>query len=107
MRPVTVAAVEAATSTRQTGFAAPIVTNTSPNPVSYFGSALESLSPVTIAILGLLAVVAIVGVVAHHYRAKLPKTWKKSWRVHHGLYTFFGMLALGVLIIVATGGGTI
>ena len=105
--PVTVAAVEAASSSRQTNFTAPIITNSGSNPVSYFGSALESLSPVTIVILGLLAVVAIVGVIAHHYRAKLPKSWKTSWRVHHGLYTFFGMIFLGVLIIVATGGGTI
>lgn len=105
--PVTVAAVEAASSTRSADFVAPMVTNSGSNPVSYFGSALESLSPVTIVILGLLAVVAIVGVVAHHYRAKLPKAWKTSWRIHHGLYTFFGMITLGVLIIVATGGGSI
>ena len=104
--PVTVAAVQAASSTRETSFAAPI-TNSGSSPLTYFGSALESLSPVTIVILGLLAVVAIVGVIAHHYRNKLPKSWKTSWRVHHGLYTFFGMITLGVLVIVATGGGTI
>lgn len=76
-------------------------------PLAYFGSALEALSPVTIAILGLLAIVAIVGVAAHHYRAKLPKAWKKSWKIHHGMYTFAGMITLGVLIIIATGGGQI
>jgi len=104
--PVTVAVVQSAASTNQS-FAAPGATTSTQNPLAYFGSALESLSPVTIVILGLLAVVAIVGVAAHHYRAKLPKTWKKSWRIHHGMYTFVGMLVLGVLIIVATGGGSI
>ena len=105
--PVTVAAVEAATSERTAGFTASAINNNSTKPLVNFGSALESLSPVTVAILGLLAVVAIVGVAAHHYRAKLPKAWKTSWRIHHGLYTFFGMITLGVLIIVATGGGSI
>jgi uncharacterized protein YkwD len=76
-------------------------------PLAYFGSALEALSPVTIAILGLLAIVALVGVAAHHYRAKLPKAWKKSWKIHHGMYTFVGMITLGVLVIIATGGGQI
>ncbi len=104
--PVMGAAVQAE-STQQTGFLAPAVSVTPANPAEYFGSTLQSLSPVTIAILGLLAVVAIVGAVAHHYRNNLPKAWKKSWRLHHGMYTFFGMLMLGVLIIVATGGGQI
>lgn len=86
-------------------FAAP--GTTAPTPLAYFGSAIESLSPVTIGVLGLFAVVALVGVTAHHYRAHLPKAWKKSWRMHHGMYTFVGILTLGVLIIVATGGGTL
>lgn len=77
------------------------------NPLEFFGTALQSLSPVTVAVLGLLAIIAIVGVAAHHYRKQLPKAWKKSWKLHHGMYTFFGMIALGVLIIVATGGGQI
>ncbi len=102
--PVSEAAVQSAL-TSSASFSAPGMT--AQNPLSYFGSALESLSPVTIVVLGLLAVVAIVGVTAHHYRAKLPKAWKKSWRIHHGFYTFVGMITLGVLIIVATGGGSI
>lgn len=105
--PVTVAAVKPASTApiTTTGFLAPEVTAST--PISYFGSALAALSPVTIAILGLLAVVAVVGVAAHHYRDKLPKQIKKSWRAHHGMYTFVGMISLGVLIIIATGGGQI
>lgn len=104
--PVTTVAVQSATNSNQgAGFSAPATEAAS--PLAYFGSSLESLSPVTISVLGLLAVVAIVGVTAHHYRANLPKAWKKSWRIHHGMYTFVGMIALGVLIIIATGGGQI
>lgn len=104
--PVTVSAV-ASTEAAEAGFLAPAVSVSPANPVQYFGSTLQSLSPVTIAILGLLALVATVGAAAHHYRRRLPTAWKKSWRIHHGMYTFFGMIVLGVLIIVATGGGQI
>jgi len=102
--PVTFAAVQGSTATPVT-FSTPNLQGS--NPAEFFGTALQSLSPVTIAILAVLAIVAIVGVAAHHYRNKLPKTWKKSWRLHHGMYTFVGTLVLGVLIIVATGGGSI
>ncbi|MFZ1302000.1 MAG: CAP domain-containing protein [Candidatus Microsaccharimonas sp.] len=101
--PVTFAAVEGAVV--PTTFVAPQQVGT--NPLEYFSTALQSLSPVTIIVLALLGVVAIVGAAAHHYRNKLPKAWKKSWKIHHGAYTFIGMLALGVLIIIATGGGQI
>lgn len=90
-----------------TTFSAAAVAGDATSPVSYFASAVQALSPVTIAVLGIFAVVAIVGVAAHHYRNKLPKAWRQSWKVHHGMYTFIGMLALGVLIIIATGGGSI
>lgn len=103
--PVTVAAVQSAGTSNV--FSAPALAAEAQHPLAYFGSALEALSPVTIAILGLLAIVAVVGVAAHHYRNQLPKAWKKSWRIHHGMYTFVGMIALGILIIIATGGGQI
>lgn len=104
--PVTAAAVQSANAQQMT-FSAPAVAAKATDPLQYFGTAVESLSPVTIAILGLLGLVAIVGAVAHHYRNQLPRAWKKSWRLHHGMYTFVGMILLGVLIIIATGGGQI
>ncbi len=104
--PVTVAATQGATAASPT-FTGSTVSGEGSNPLTYFGSAVQSLSPVTILILGLFAVVAIVGAAAHHYRDKLPKTWQRSWKLHHGMYTFWGMLALGALVIVATGGGQI
>lgn len=102
--PVTAAAVTPNKETTETFSAATTGVGT-PRPMEYFANTLMSLSPVTIAVLGVLAVVAIVGVAAHHYRHKLPKAWKQSWRKHHGMYTFVGVLALGVLIIISTGGG--
>ena len=104
--PVTVAAL-GASDEQASAFSASSVAVGSTRPFEYFGNAVQSLSPVTIAILGLLAIVGIVGVAAHHYRNKLPKAWRQSWKVHHGMYTFTGMLLLGVLIIIATGGGQI
>jgi uncharacterized protein YkwD len=103
--PVTAAAVQSAASQPEYFSAAPV--SGTQDPLSYFALALGSLSPVTVAILGVLLVVAIVGVAAHRYRHKLPKAWKQSWRKHHGMYTFLGVLALGVLIILATGGGQV
>lgn len=74
-------------------------------PAGYFASIFQSMSPVTIISLGVLAVVALVGAVAHHYRKKLPKSWQNSWKKHHGAYTFFGMIIIGIIVIIATGGG--
>ncbi len=101
--PVTFAAVQGTAT--PVSFSAPAQLGS--NPLEFFATAAQSLSPVTIIILALLAVVAIVGVAAHRYRAKLPKTLQRSWRLHHGMYTFIGTLVLGILIIVATGGGQI
>jgi hypothetical protein len=56
--------------------------------MAYFASAVQSLSPISVAVLLLLALIAVVGATAHHYRNKLPKEWRQSWRVHHGMYTF-------------------
>jgi len=100
------AAVQAASVQNET-FSAPAVSSTPLSPLTYFGSAVQALNPVTIAVLSLLGLVAFVGVVAHHYRKQLPKAWQRSWRLHHGMYTFVGMIALGVLIIIATGAGQI
>ena len=77
------------------------------SPLAYFASAVQSLSPASIVVLLLFALVAAVGAAAHHYRNKLPKAWRQSWRVHHGMYTAIGMIGLGLLLILATGGGSL
>lgn len=107
VQPATTSNVGAAEATNETNFLAPVVSGEQGSVLAYLDNAFKSLSPVTIALLVALAVVAMVGGAAHRYRKKLPKSWQKSWKQHHGMYTFVGMIALGVLIIVATGGGQI
>jgi len=87
-------------------YAAPIQQGVG-NPLTYFGTALQSINPATLGALALLAVVAVVAVGAHHYRKKLPVAWRRSWKLHHGMYTLAGTVGLGLVIILATGGGQI
>lgn len=87
-------------------FEAPVNTQVG-SPLAYFGSAIQSLTPATVGVLGLLTIVALVAAVAHHYRKRLPKTFLKTWRKHHAAYTFATVIVAGVLLIIATGGGQI
>lgn len=87
-------------------FAAPVGSG-SKNPLVYFGTALQSLSPATLGALVLLTLVAAVAVVAHRYRSKLPVAWRRSWRLHHGMYTFAAMVGMALVIVLGTGGGQI
>ena len=75
--------------------------------ISYIGTAIQSLSPATIGALVMIAIITVVAGVAHQYRHKLPKAWRHSWKVHHGMYTMIGLVGLGILMILATGGGQI
>jgi uncharacterized protein YkwD len=77
------------------------------NPLTYFGTALQSLTPATLGTLALLTIVGAVAVAAHHYRNKLPIAWRKSWKLHHGMYTLVGVVGLGIIVVFATGGGSI
>jgi len=87
-------------------FAAPVQQGVG-NPLAYFGTALQSMSPATLGTLALLALVASVAVAAHHYRKKLPVAWRRTWKLHHGMYTFVGTVGLALVIVFATGGGQI
>jgi hypothetical protein len=87
-------------------YAAP-VENGIGNPLTYFGSAIQSLSPATVGALALLAIVGLVAIAAHHYRNKLPASWRKGWKLHHGMFTLIGVIGLGLIIVLATGGGQI
>lgn len=98
-------AVEGTGDEREVTYAAPV--GDSSNPLTYFGTALQSLSPATLGALGLLAIVAGVAMMAHHYRTKLPTAWRKSWKQHHGMYTFVSVIGLALVMILATGGGQI
>ncbi len=75
------------------------------NPLVYFGSAVQALSPASLGVMGLLLLVAFVAMGAQSYRKKLPKPWRDSWKVHHGAYTLAGVIIVMLLLILATGGG--
>ncbi len=89
-----------------TVYAAPVA-NSYGSPYAYFATALQSMTPAALWSIALLLAVSLIGLAAHHYRKYLPNAWHRSWRVHHGLYTFFGYVGLALLLIVATGGGQI
>ncbi|MBP9667575.1 hypothetical protein KBD87_02110 [Candidatus Saccharibacteria bacterium] len=71
------------------------------------GVALQSLDSATLGALGLLGVGILVGLVAHAYRAKLPKSWQKSWKRHHGLYKAVAMAGCVIVILLVYGSGQI
>lgn len=81
--------------------------STGMNPARYFASALGSLTPASIFAILILGLVVVSAAVTHHYRHKLPKTWRKSWKAHHAAYKSAGALSVVVLLIIATGGGQI
>ncbi|RWZ78556.1 MAG: CAP domain-containing protein [Candidatus Microsaccharimonas sossegonensis] len=102
------AAVEGAKDTKTTPVVnAPPVGQGIGNPLTYFGTALQSLTPATLGTLALLTIVGAVALAAHHYRNKLPLAWRKSWKLHHGMYTLIGVISLGIIVVFATGGGSI
>lgn len=81
-------------------------TNTnSQNPLTYFGSAVEMLSPASIGVMSLLLLVAFVAAAAQAYHKRLPKPWRESWKAHHGAYTLAGVIVVMLLLIIATGAG--
>ena len=104
--PATAAVVAGANDTKQVVYAAPIEQGIG-DPLTYFGSAIQSMSPATLGSLTLLTLVGAVAIAAHHYRKKLPVAWRRSWKRHHSLYTLAGTICLAVIIVFATGGGQI
>jgi len=87
------------------GNAAPILGNGS--VISQFGVILQSVSPTALGSAVLLLVVALVALVAHTYRKRLPPAIRKSWRYHHGLYKAAGLMVLAVMLVVLYSGGQI
>lgn len=74
------------------------------NPLTYMGSVIKSLSPVTIGVLAGMAVMIVVASLAHLSRHYLPLKVRKSWRKHHGLYKAIGVaIAASILIVISIG----
>ncbi|MGK2896225.1 MAG: CAP domain-containing protein [Candidatus Saccharimonadales bacterium] len=83
-------------------------TTTAPlSPIARLGVAVQSLTPAALGSIILLMFTAGVALLAHAYRKKLPKSFQRSWRVHHGLYKAVGMTSLAVVILTLFSGGQI
>lgn len=77
------------------------------SPIARFGVTLKSLSPAQLGSIVLLAIAAIVALLAHAYRKKLPKSVQKTWKRHHGLVTFISLSLLIVAMIALYGTGNL
>lgn len=75
--------------------------------MAQLGTRLQRMSSVALASILLLCVAAIVALIAHSYRKKLPRSMLKTWRRHHGAYKAVGMVSLAVMFIALYGGGQI
>lgn len=75
--------------------------------VSQMGVMVQSLTPAAIGSVMLLIAATAVALGAHAYRHKLPKSFKKSWYLHHGAYKAAGLTSLIVVVVSLYGGGQI
>ncbi len=77
------------------------------NILTQFAIATQSVTPAVILSLVVIGLAMIVASVAHVYRRKLPKSLRKSWYRHHGLYKATGLAVLGVVVVFLYSGGQI
>ena len=77
------------------------------NPIAQFGITLKSMGPMELGSIVLLAGAAVVALLAHAYRNKLPAPVRKSWKGHHGLYKFFGLITLIIIVVGLYGTGNL
>lgn len=102
-RPATTASVAGASTPRTT--TGPLSTNMS--LMTRFGIALQSITPAALGSILLIMFVALIAIIAHAYRYKLPRAWRTSWRLHHGLLKAIGMASFSIVILFLYSGGQI
>lgn len=75
--------------------------------VARIGTAIQSMTPAVLGSVVLLLIGALVAVIAHAYRRRLPQPIKRSWRYHHGAYKAAGLTSIAVVIVALYSGGQI
>jgi uncharacterized protein YkwD len=75
--------------------------------VAQLGIAVQSMSPATIGSIVILSLAALVALMAHAYRQKLPKALRTSWYRHHGAYKMAGLTSIIVIVATLYSGGQI
>ncbi|MCA9335961.1 hypothetical protein KC967_03605 [Candidatus Saccharibacteria bacterium] len=76
-------------------------------PISRLGVGLQSMTPAALGSITLLFIAALVALMAHIYRKKLPKQLRQTWYRHHGLYKAAGIGCIVLLLITMYGGGQV
>lgn len=90
--------------------AMPVVQTSSSQPLSLIGQLgvmVQTLSPAVLGSLVITIIAALVALLAHVYRMRLPKSLRDSWYRHHGLLKAGGLLGVSLLILVLQTGGQI
>lgn len=79
--------------------------NESMSLMARIGVGLQSMTPAAVGSVVMLLAAAIVALLAHMYRKKLPRGLRMSWYRHHGMYKAVGFASLAIIIIFAYGSG--
>lgn len=79
--------------------------NGSMSLMTRIGVGLQSMTPAAIGSVVMLLAAAVVALLAHMYRKKLPRGLRMSWYRHHGMYKAVGFASLAIVIIFAYGSG--
>lgn len=72
-----------------------------------FGLALASLTPAALASITLLLLLAVIALIAHAYRRRMPKAYQKTWQKHHGAIKAALSLAAVLITIWMYAGGQV
>jgi len=75
--------------------------------LAQMGVAIRSMSPVLLVGLGVVILAMFVALISHGHRNKLPKSIRKSWRRHSGLYKGAGLAVVALVLIFISSGGQI
>ncbi|MFZ1361068.1 MAG: CAP domain-containing protein [Candidatus Saccharimonadales bacterium] len=73
--------------------------------VSRMGIAVQSMDALVIGSMVITVFTAMVALIAHAYRWRLPKSFQGTWRHHHGLIKAAGLTSLVVVVLAAYGLG--
>src|SRR5690606_3664261 len=75
------------------------------NPITRFGSILQSLNPAALGSLAVFIVAFGVAMLTYANRKKLPRSLRKAWYAHHSLYKAGSFAILALLVVAISGGG--
>lgn len=77
------------------------------NVLTTVGQKVQALPATVLGSIVIALFAAILSLIAHAYRSKLPKNLRKSWYAHHGIYKAIGLSSLSAVIVFMYSGGQI